>query len=293
MSLERFLAVCLPYFYKRSITKERVNIAIVLLYLISTTMAVMPILGFGENVNHFPGSWCFFDFFGQSLLQNIYSYFYASTGLLLISLTAVFNVILIVTLAREIRRKELQDRNSSIHSTCSRRRKRNDIYLMVFLTAILIVFGIFYSPLMVRVVLNQSGWTSLCESCDLLAIRLASFNQILDPWVYILLRRENIICFVKRTRRFKLTFMRSLSSIHSYGSERMAIIRRSLRHRKSSHKATNENEVEVNDNLMSKYNFHETDQEQNVKDVDYHCQLYNKLEQISLQSNERSSIGAV
>jgi prostaglandin E receptor 4 len=151
MSLERFLAVCFPYFYKRSVTKERVNIAILLLYLISITIAVLPVLGFGENVNHFPGSWCFFDFFGQSPLQNIYSYVYASIGLLLISFTAVFNVILIVTLAREIRRKELQDRNSSIHSASSRRRKRNDIYLMVFLTAILIVFGIFYSPLMVSI----------------------------------------------------------------------------------------------------------------------------------------------
>ncbi|XP_061175714.1 prostaglandin E2 receptor EP4 subtype-like [Saccostrea echinata] len=261
MSLERFLAVCCPYFYKRQVTKEKVNTVTVLLCLLSAAIAVMPILGFGKNVHHFPGSWCFFDFFGQSTLQNIYSYLYASTGILLISLTAVFNIILVVTLAREIHRKELQDRKSSFNSVSSRRRKRNDIYLMVFLMAILIVFGICYSPLMVRVVLNQSRWTSKCNSCDLLAIRLASFNQILDPWVYILLRRENIICFVKRTKRLKSTLIRSLSSIHSYGSETVAIIRRSLRHRKSSSRDTNEPEMEVNDNLMSENTIHPTNTE--------------------------------
>lgn len=251
MSLERFLAVCCPYFYKRNISEQRVNTITALLYLLSITIAVLPILGFGENVNHFPGSWCFFNFHGQSTLQYIYSYLYASTGIVLIFMTAAFNIILIVTLAREIRRKDLQERKCSVNSASSRRRRRNDIYLMVFLSAILIVFGICYSPLMVRVVLNQSTWTQLCESCDLLAIRLASFNQILDPWVYILLRRENIICFVKRTKRFKSTFFQRLSGIHSYGSERIAIIRRSLRHRKSPSKDVDDNLAEVNDNIMA------------------------------------------
>lgn len=101
----------------------------------------------------------------------------------------------------------------------------------------------------VRVVLNQSRWTPKCVSCDLLAIRLASFNQILDPWVYILLRRENIICFVKRTRRIKLTLFRSLSRIHSYGSERIAVLRQSLRHRRTSQKDDEESVAEVNDNI--------------------------------------------
>ena len=151
MSLERFLAVCCPYFYKRNISAQRVNIITVLLYVLSATIAVLPILGFGENVHHFPGSWCFFDFFGQSTLQRIYSYLYASTGITLISMTSVFNIILIVTLAREVRRKELQERHASINSASSRRRRKNDIYLMVFLTAILIVFGICYFPLMVRI----------------------------------------------------------------------------------------------------------------------------------------------
>lgn len=150
MSLERFLAVCCPYFYKRNISEQRVNIITALLYLLSITIATLPILGFGENVNHFPGSWCFFNFYGQSTLQYMYSYLYASTGIALIFMTATFNIILIVTLAKEIRRKDLQERKCSVNSASSRRRRRNDIYLMVFLSAILIVFGICYSPLMVR-----------------------------------------------------------------------------------------------------------------------------------------------
>lgn len=46
-------------------------------------------------------------------------------------------------------------------------------------------------------------------------------------------------------------FLQRLSGIHSYGSERIAIIRRSLRHRKSPSKDVDDNLAEVNDNIMA------------------------------------------
>lgn len=44
--------------------------------------------------------------------------------------------------------------------------------------------------LQVRIVINQTKLLPVNLRTDLLMIRLASLNQILDPWVYILLRRE-------------------------------------------------------------------------------------------------------
>lgn len=41
-----------------------------------------------------------------------------------------------------------------------------------------------------RIIINQTGLVPVHLPTDLLMIRLASGNQILDPWVYILLRRE-------------------------------------------------------------------------------------------------------
>jgi hypothetical protein len=35
------------------------------------------------------------------------------------------------------------------------------------------------------------------ETADLVTLRMASFNQILDPWVYLLFRRESLRKFVR------------------------------------------------------------------------------------------------
>ncbi|KAK3595265.1 hypothetical protein CHS0354_010873 [Potamilus streckersoni] len=42
----------------------------------------------------------------------------------------------------------------------------------------------------IRIIINQTGLLPVQTATDLLYIRLASMNQILDPWVYILFRRE-------------------------------------------------------------------------------------------------------
>jgi len=39
-------------------------------------------------------------------------------------------------------------------------------------------------------IIQLTGMTKDTEKNDLIVIRLASFNQILDPWVYLLFRRE-------------------------------------------------------------------------------------------------------
>ena len=85
---------------------------------------------------------------------------------------------------------------------------------------------IFY--LQIRILVNQSLLQPICTSCDLLALRLASFNQILDPWVYILLRKENIVRFVKYVKRRQRSVARRLSELQQYGSERLSQFRNSF-----------------------------------------------------------------
>ena len=149
MSTDRFLAVCFPYFYKAKMTPKIVNILMIGLFVMSFIIAGLPIAKFGENVVHSPGSWCFFDFHGRSVIQRLYSFIYASIGLIVIGMTSVFNVILIVVLGMERKKKDNQLRKFSVNSISSRTRKRNDIYFMVFLIGILLVFGVCWTPFMV------------------------------------------------------------------------------------------------------------------------------------------------
>ncbi|XP_004715628.1 prostaglandin E2 receptor EP1 subtype [Echinops telfairi] len=66
----------------------------------------------------------------------------------------------------------------------------HDVEMVGQLVGIMMVSCICWSPLLVLVVLAVGGWGSSSLQRPLfLAVRLASWNQILDPWVYILLRQ--------------------------------------------------------------------------------------------------------
>lgn len=52
---------------------------------------------------------------------------------------------------------------------------------------------LFFFQFQIRVLVIQTGLTGRNNLFDLTVIRLASFNQILDPWVYLLFRRELVV----------------------------------------------------------------------------------------------------
>lgn len=55
----------------------------------------------------------------------------------------------------------------------------------------------------IRVLTNVFSNQTPDYSADLLAIRFASWNQILDPWIYIVLRKEMLARLYKMYRRFQ------------------------------------------------------------------------------------------
>uniref|UniRef100_A0A9W3EP27 Prostaglandin E2 receptor EP1 subtype n=1 Tax=Camelus bactrianus TaxID=9837 RepID=A0A9W3EP27_CAMBA len=72
----------------------------------------------------------------------------------------------------------------------ARRARAHDVEMVGQLVGIMVVSCFCWSPLLVLVVLAIAGWGSNSLQRPLfLAVRLASWNQILDPWVYILLRQ--------------------------------------------------------------------------------------------------------
>ncbi|KAI1883313.1 hypothetical protein AGOR_G00243910 [Albula goreensis] len=78
-------------------------------------------------------------------------------------------------------------------------------WLLVLMTVVFLVCSI---PLVVRIFVNQTYGASQLSSggkvdyrSDLVAIRFASFNPILDPWVYILCRKNLLIKGCERVKR--------------------------------------------------------------------------------------------
>lgn len=60
----------------------------------------------------------------------------------------------------------------------------------------------FFFSIQIRIVTNISLKQIPDYPSDLLAIRFASWNQILDPWIYIVLRKEMLARLYNVYRRF-------------------------------------------------------------------------------------------
>ncbi|XP_055886934.1 prostaglandin E2 receptor EP4 subtype-like isoform X2 [Biomphalaria glabrata] len=199
MGIERFLVTEFPFQYSKLVTPFTVNMSIAVVWLSSVLIAILPIVGMGRNVERYPNTWCFFDDRGTDVGGQLLSYFYAIIGLLSIAITIVLNLIVIQHLWR-MRRSRLSTsiklKDSSPEATRKRFHYRLDseTRMVIFLMAIIVVFTVCYAPWMFRILVNQkynTGPSKVPETedyIDMWALRLASLNQILDPWVYIISR---------------------------------------------------------------------------------------------------------
>lgn len=185
MSTERFVGVWFPFFYNKSGAKERrTNIILGGIWTTTACIALLPIIGFGEYVLQYPGTWCFYNFRAKNLADKVYAYLYSVIWILIIFCTVLFNLLVIVKLV--MRRVSASDKKKQNSKT-----KRNEIYSIVLLVVIVIVTVTCGVPLAIRAIVNESG-SEKNNNADLHASRMATFNMILDPLVYIFFRRENL-----------------------------------------------------------------------------------------------------
>lgn len=202
MAIERALAIRAPHWYA-SHMKTRATRAVLLgVWLAALAFALLPVLGVGQYTVQWPGTWCFISTGGggnngTSSPRNWGNLFFASTfaflGLSALAITFACNLATIKALVSRCRAKAMASQSSA---QWGRITTETAIQLM----GIMCVLSICWSPLlimMLKMIFNQTS-VEHCKThsekqkeCNffLIAVRLASLNQILDPWVYLLLRK--------------------------------------------------------------------------------------------------------
>uniref|UniRef100_A0A8C5NR07 Thromboxane A2 receptor n=1 Tax=Junco hyemalis TaxID=40217 RepID=A0A8C5NR07_JUNHY len=185
MAGERFLGINRPFSRSTSLSKRRAWAIVGLVWGFSCLLGLLPLFGLGRYTLQFPGSWCFL-----TLLPDtgdvIFCLLFALLGILSVLLSFILNTVSVVTLCRVY-----HDRESV------QRRRDSEVEMMVQLVGIMIIATICWMPLLifiVQMVLQQLPGQAQVLPTDtqemlLIYIRMVTWNQILDPWVYILFRR--------------------------------------------------------------------------------------------------------
>ncbi|XP_062854227.1 prostaglandin E2 receptor EP3 subtype [Trichomycterus rosablanca] len=200
MAIERSLAITAPHWYsnnmKTSVTKQ----LLLTIWVVVLFFALLPVVGVGKYTLQWPGTWCFISTGDADVTGNtFFATTFAALGITSLLVTFSCNVVTIRALV-------LRCRTKPSASQSSRQWERLTTETVIQLMGIMCVLLICWSPLMILMLKMISNHTSShhCKSstihllpsqdlqmdCNffLTAIRLASLNQILDPWVYLLLR---------------------------------------------------------------------------------------------------------
>nr|AMQ34898.1 E-type prostanoid receptor 4 [Plecoglossus altivelis] len=212
MSIERYLAINHAYFYNHYVDQRLAALTLVTIYVSNVLFCALPSMGLGEVKLQFPQTWCFIDWRTNDSTHATFSYMYAGVNSFLVLATVVCNVMvcgaLIMMHKRFIRRTSLGTDQGRIADLRRRRSFRRlagaEIQMVILLIATSATVLICSIPLVLRIFVNQLSRAQvdvpIAENPDLQAIRMASVNPILDPWIYILLRKTVVLKLVEKIK---------------------------------------------------------------------------------------------
>ncbi|XP_029992380.1 prostaglandin E2 receptor EP1 subtype-like [Sphaeramia orbicularis] len=189
MAAERCLGVTKPLLHSSLVTTTRTKVSLSIIWLAALCVALLPCFQLGSYTYQVPGTWCFINVLNNTDEVDVaFVVLFSGLGLTSLAVALVCNTIsgLTLVLAR------LRRQPGSHHSA-----KSHDIEMVVQLVGIMVTSCICWSPLLVFGLMSavRSYTGSIGEDLSryknlmVMAVRLATWNQILDPWVYILLRR--------------------------------------------------------------------------------------------------------
>ncbi|XP_028856748.1 thromboxane A2 receptor [Denticeps clupeoides] len=178
MAVERFMGINRPFSRSANMSKTRACSVVAMVWVSAGCIGLLPLLGLGSYRLQLPGSWCFLNISSEPL-DMTFSLIFSLVGLLSLVTSFLLNTVSVITLLRVCCGQD-----------SGQRRRDHEVEMMVQLIWIMIIASICWCPLLVFIAQTVLSRGKLEVPKLLLWIRFATFNQILDPWVYILFRRS-------------------------------------------------------------------------------------------------------
>ncbi|XP_055497280.1 prostaglandin F2-alpha receptor-like [Leucoraja erinacea] len=181
MAIERCLGITQPFFHSVNVRARCAKIILGSIWTFALCVALLPILHFGEYTVQCAQTWCFIKTQNVTLAkERAILLLFSFLGLGALGISLICNTISGVTLVRTRAKTKPHRRGKSQH-----------VEMLVQLVTVMCVSCICWGPFLVTtVMIGCSHEGPQTRSSLLLGVRMAAWNQILDPWVYILLRRS-------------------------------------------------------------------------------------------------------
>ncbi|XP_019286320.1 thromboxane A2 receptor [Panthera pardus] len=191
MASERYLGITRPFSRPAAASGRRAWATVGLVWTSALALGLLPLLGVGRYTVQYPGSWCFLTL-GAQPGDVAFGLLFSLLGGLSVGLSFLLNTISVATLCHVYHGQE----------AAQQRPRDCEVEMMAQLTGIMVVATICWMPLLVFIAqtvlrsppaMSPTGQLSRAtEQRLLIYLRVATWNQILDPWVYILFRRAVI-----------------------------------------------------------------------------------------------------
>ncbi|XP_062386985.1 prostaglandin E receptor 1c (subtype EP1) [Sardina pilchardus] len=238
MAAERCGGITRPLLHVALATVAHARLAALVLMALALGLAALPLLGVGGYARQYPGTWCFLPVHGQlSPAHAALALVFAGLGLGALLLSVLCNTAsgaALLLARRTSRRTAGQSVAVAIAAGAKHRGPANassagmrslDVEMMTQLAVINVVSCVCWCPFLICISLSVGKFlvgslptypVRKHEQQLLLCLRLASWNQILDPWVYILLRRAVLrrVCCLLQPDRISLPQSSSSTGYH-------------------------------------------------------------------------------
>ncbi|XP_068615328.1 prostaglandin F2-alpha receptor-like [Brachionichthys hirsutus] len=218
MAVERCIGVTRPIFHSTALASHHVKRLLGLMWLLAALVAVLPVLLWRPYEVQSSRSWCFFHMEEpKDWLDVLLPLLFSLLGLLALALSIVCNTLTSCALlqARLCRRRHCRGTPHHVEMICQ-------------LLVIMLVACVCWGPLLIHIILMSTSTKDKPAPVSLLmVVRMATWNQILDPWVYILLRKAVL------RKVFMLTHRYWLLKSHYHHRWRCSMLRSSVERGKS------------------------------------------------------------
>ncbi|XP_010895857.2 thromboxane A2 receptor isoform X2 [Esox lucius] len=186
MAVERFVGINRPFSHSTRMTKSRAMYVVLLVWVVAGGVSLLPQVGVGSYHMQIPGSWCFFNISSETSDMALCLIF-SLVGLLSIATSFLLNTVSVVTLVKVCCGQD-----------ASQRRRDYEVEMMVQLILIMLIASICWCPLLICSLNGALFSHPIDPDIMLLGLRMATCNQICDPWVYILCQESRLRCLLHR-----------------------------------------------------------------------------------------------